>query len=406
MKSNSFRFLWMGQLFANLGDIFYVMGLISILYAMTGSAMYLVLLPFLNTFGRFISGAISPLLLNKYRLKSLLVSSQLSKTTILFILAFCLSFQLTVGIWLIVYCILFIAFFDGWAMPATNAMIPRVVKEAELLKANSIISMINETVQIGGWALGGMLVTLINGQNTIWLTFSLFIVSTIMMIRIVDHTPFQVKVEKQRTVETLKAGWLTIWKNPFFRSIHVMIFIEAMANVVWVAAILYVFVTEVLKVTEAWWGYINTAFFLGLLLGGVICSRFSVKLEKNIRKTVLYSSFGVSIITFLFGINSIAWLALIMVAISGFLDQIKGITIHTYLQKEASAEDLPKIYSVQSSMISLVFGISTLAFGVIVEYMSVQLTFLIAGFLLIGSSIYLLGIKKRFPNDYILEKEN
>ncbi len=406
MKNNSFRFLWIGQLFANLGDVFYVVGLISILYTVTESVMYLALLPFLNTFGRFISSFISPLLLNRYRLKSLLVSSQLSKTTILLILAIWVSFQSSLGIWFIVCCILLIAFFDGWAMPATDAIIPRLVKKSELLKANSFISVVNETVQLGGWALGGLLVALINGQNVIWLTFILFVLSTIMMIRVVDNTTFQIKEEKQKTFATLKEGWLTIWKIPIFRSIHVMIFIEAIANVVWVAAILYVFVNEVLNVTEAWWGYINTAFFLGLILGGVVCSRYSVKIEKNMRKIVIYSSFGVSIVTLLFGLNSVAWLALILVAFSGFIDQIKGITIHTYIQKEASAEDLPKIYSAQYSMVSLVFGFSTLAFGGIAEYISVQLAFLIAGLLLAGSGIYLLTIKKRLPNNYKLEEKN
>lgn len=406
MKNNSFRFLWIGQLFANLGDVFYVVGLISILYSVTGSAMYLALLPFLNTFGRFISSFISPLLLNRYRLKSLLISSQLSKTTILLLLASWMSFQSLLGIWYIVCCILLIAFFDGWAMPATNAIVPRLVKESELLKANSFISVINETVHLGGWALGGLLVALINGQNVIWLTFFLFVLSTIMMVQIVDNTPIQVKEEKQKTFEALKEGWLTIWKTPIFRSIHVMIFIEAIANVVWVAAILYVFVNEVLNVTEAWWGYINTAFFLGLILGGVFCSRYSVKIEKNMRKTVLYSSFGVSIVTLLFGLNSVAWVALIMVAVSGFIDQMKGITINTYLQKEASIEDLPRIYSAQYSMVSLVFGFSSLAFGGIAEYCSVQLAFIVAGLLLAGSGIYILTIKNRFPNNYKLAENN
>lgn len=406
MKNNSFRFLWIGQLFANLGDVFYVVGLISILYSVTGSAMYLALLPFLNTFGRFISSFISPLLLNRYRLKSLLISSQLSKTTILLLLASWMSFQSLLGIWYIVCCILLIAFFDGWAMPATNAIVPRLVKESELLKANSFISVINETVQLGGWALGGLLVALINGQNVIWLTFFLFVLSTIMMVQIVDNTPIQVKEEKQKTFEALKEGWLTIWKTPIFRSIHVMIFIEAIANVVWVAAILYVFVNEVLNVTEAWWGYINTAFFLGLILGGVFCSRYSVKIEKNMRKTVLYSSFGVSIVTLLFGLNSVAWVALIMVAVSGFIDQMKGITINTYLQKEASIEDLARIYSAQYSMVSLVFGFSSLAFGGIAEYCSVQLAFIVAGLLLAGSGIYILTIKNQFPNNYKLAENN
>lgn len=189
---------------------------------------------------------------------------------------------------------------------------------------------------------------------------------------------------------------MTIWHNPVLRSIHVVFFLEAIANVVWVAAILYVFVSEVLQVNETWWGYINTAFFIGLILGGVICSKLSVTFEKHMRKAVLFSSFGVSIVTLLFGINTIAWLALVLVVLSGLIEQIKGITIHTYLQRKASAEELPKIYSAQHTMVSVVFGLSTLVFGGIAEYLNVQLAFIIAGALLAASGVYLLAKKNVF----------
>lgn len=41
MKSKSFRYLWLGQLLANFGDVFYIVGCISILYGFTSSAFYL-----------------------------------------------------------------------------------------------------------------------------------------------------------------------------------------------------------------------------------------------------------------------------------------------------------------------------------------------------------------------------
>ncbi len=406
MKSKSFRLLWLGQLFANLGDVFYIVGLISILYEVTGSAFYLALLPFLNTFGKFISGILSPLLLNKFRLKSLLVTSQLYKTIVLFVLSCWVSFQLTPDIWFILLCIFLIAFLDGWAMPATSSMLPRLVEENELLKANSFVSVMTETAQLGGWAFGGILVAVLNGQNLIWLTFSLFVVSTIMMQKLKDETPFEVKENRQKIGEALKEGWMVIWKNPLFRSIHILILVESIANVVWVAAILYVFVTEVLHVTEAWWGYINTAFFIGLLLGGVICSRFSIRIEKSMRKTVIFSSIGISIVTILFGLNSVAWMALILVALSGLMDQIKGITFNTYLQKEAHPDDLPKIYSAQNALVSLVFGLSTLVFGIIAESMGITITFIMAGSLLAAVGIYLWTVRHRFPNDYSLGSDN
>ncbi len=54
MKNHSFRFLWIGQSMANLGDVFYIVAIISLLYTLTESPFALALVPFMNMFGRFI----------------------------------------------------------------------------------------------------------------------------------------------------------------------------------------------------------------------------------------------------------------------------------------------------------------------------------------------------------------
>ncbi len=396
MKSKSFRSLWIGQSLANLGDVFYIAGLISILYSVTGSPVYLALLPFLNMAGRAVSGAVSPLLLNKFRLKSMLVFSQVSKTAVLSLLAGRLLVQSAPDILFVLVLIFVIAVFDGWALPASDAMLPRLVEKEELMKANSFLALLNESIQLGGWALGGILTAAAGGQYVIWLTLAFYAVSSLMMQLINDRTPFQPSPEKQGTVKVLLEGWIFIWTQPVLRSFHVVILIEAIANVVWIAAILYVFVAEVLKTGEAWWGYINTAFFMGLILGGVICTKFSSIFEKNMKLTLISASFGVAIVTLLFGANSLAWAALLLVFLNGLIHQIKGIIMYTYIQREVSAEELPKVFSAQHTLVSLAFALSTVLFGAIAENNSVVITFLIAGILLLFGGIYLLAVRKRF----------
>lgn len=396
MKSKSFRSLWIGQSLANLGDVFYIVGLISILYSVTGSPVYLALLPFLNMAGRAVSGAISPLMLNKYKLKSMLVSSQVSKTLALFILSGWLWLQSSPEILFVLVLIFVIAFFDGWALPASDAMLPRLVEKEELMKANSFLALLNESIQLGGWALGGILTAAAGGQNVIWLTLAFYAVSSLMMQLINDKTPFQSNTEKQSTVNVLLEGWISIWTQPVLRSFHVVVLIEAIANVVWIAAILYVFVAEVLKAGEAWWGYINTSFFMGLILGGVICKKFSSIFEKNMKLTLISASFGVAIVTLLFGANSLAWAALLLVFLSGLIHQIKGIILYTYIQKEVAAEELPKVFSAQHTLVSMAFALSTVLFGAMAENNSAEITFVIAGILLLFNGIYLLAVRKRF----------
>lgn len=239
----SFHFLWISQIFANLGDVFYIVGLISILYQASESPFYMALLPFLNMAGRMISSSLAPLLFNRYRLKRLLVISQALKTVLLLILAVVSLFILPL---FFIFIIIFaVAFLDGLALPASTALIPRIVEKAQLLRANGIISMLNESTQLGGWALGGILVAATSGEMVIWMTLLLFVLSTLFIFFIKDHKPFERKINVAKKQE-LTEGFKMIWKNHSFRIIHVVIIFESIANVVWVAAIMYLFVADVL----------------------------------------------------------------------------------------------------------------------------------------------------------------
>jgi len=396
MKSASFRFLWIGQSMANLGDIFYIVGLISILYASTESPFILALVPFLSMFGRFISGMISPLLLNRYPLKTLLVHSQVSKTLLLCLLALILVFHITSSILVIVSFVFTIAFLDGWAAPASQAMLPRLVPKNELVKANSFFSIIYETVNLGGWALGGLLVAFLSGQKVILITVALYLIATLLMAKIIDPTEFYRKDSEGRQSDELKEGWQIVWRNPLYKSLYVITVFEAVGNVVWIASILYVFVTEILGETEAWWGYINTSFFIGMVVGGIVCSRFSLIFEKNVKFVLITFSFGISILTLLFGLTTIAWLSLVFSGLNGVFQQLKAIAANTFLQKSASTEELPKIYAVESALVSLVFAVSSLLFGALAEIWDVRITFIISAILLGMAAIYAVIRHRRF----------
>ncbi|REB11570.1 MFS transporter [Sporosarcina sp. BI001-red] len=401
MKNQSFRFLWMGQSMANLGDVLYIVGIISFLYSLTESPFALALVPFINMLGRFISGIISPWLLNRFPLKTLLIYSQVSKTMLLVILSLFLISETMSGLFIILAFVGGIAFLDGWASPASHAMLPRLVPKEQLVKANSFFSIVSETVNLGGWALGGVAVALTSGHFVIFGTVVLYIIATMMMFGICDPTPFRKKeVEGKRTSE-LTEGWQIIWRNPLFRSLHVIIIFEAMANVVWIASILYIFVTEILGKTEAWWGYMNTAFFFGMIIGGVICSRFVVGIENNLKRLLILLSLGISGVTLLFGVTTIPWVSILIVIVNGIVQQLKTIVSETMLQKSATTDELPKIYAAQSAIISLLFGISSLSFGAIAELWDVRVTFILAATLL-GLGALFAFIRRR---DFIITTE-
>jgi len=403
MKSKFFRYLWIGQALANCGDLFYVVGLMAIVHEITGSAMYMAMIPFVTTLARFFSGVLAPVLMDKYALKSLLLISQWGKATALLLLVMtrCALGNQEMTVYVILVMVLLISFLDGWAAPVSHAMLPRLVPRDELTRANSFVAVVDQMIQLGGWAAGGMLVAMVGGGQVIWLTVVLAAASAVLMNRMEDPLDSGDSSERKDRIpywSSMREGWVLIWKQPALRTIHTIYVLESIAGVVWIAAILYVYVSEVLHKEEAWWGYINASFFLGLMAGGWCGMKGSRWIDRRIGSLIVYFSFGISLMTFGFGLTSIPWLALMFSAGFGLFDQLKAVSLQTMLQRSVSLQLMPKVYAAQSSLISLVFGASTLLFGYVTDRFGVRTTFMAAAGILFLSGCYAFGARSRWPS--------
>lgn len=398
VNKSSFRFLWMGQSLANCGDVFYIVGLITTIYEATGSATYMALVPFFITTSRFISGVIAPLIIDRTRLKLMLAYSQLGKTVIILLLA-CFSsiFLSSDTIFLIFLFVIVISFLDGWANPASNALLPKLVKPNDLVKANSFLAILDQTIRLGGWPVGGILVAVVGGDNVIWLTFLLFVASTIMMALIKDNDEDVMMDKKPKKIskwDTLKEGWVTIWQTPPLRTISIVDFIESIANVVWVAAIIYVYVDQVLQTSEQWWGYINASFFAGLMIGGILSLKWSHLVNQHLVMFIVVGAFLVSLTTLIFGLISTPWMALVIAMLFGMANQIKAVAQQTTTQTSVAHRLLPKVYSAKDAIISATFGVSSLSLGYLTDLFGVRFTFLLAATLLFLSAIFVVVNRK------------
>lgn len=379
----SFRLLWIGQTLANLGDVLYVVAIISAVYAATGSAMMMALVPFVNTFARFWGGLSAPLLIDRFSLKGILVCSQLGKTL------------LFIGLWIgyehlsvLFPLIAVLAFLDGWATPCRNALLPRLVAPDRLIKANSLVGVSDQIVQLGGWPLGGIVAAMVGGTALVPITLVLFVISTVMMMWITGGGERPSQSERPPYLESLKEGWVAIWQSPALKTVAVMDVIDSAANAVWVAAILYLYVQDVLHVSEAWWGYLNSAFFAGLLLGGAMTLRAEAALRPRLHLAIYGGAFLVGLFTLWFGLTTVPWLALVLCVLVGVGEQFKMIGQQTVLQLSAPPELLPKVFSARDATMTGVFGLASLGMGWLADQHGVQTVFVLAAALLLSSGMW------------------
>ncbi|RIM67004.1 MFS transporter, partial [Staphylococcus arlettae] len=157
--SKNFKNLFYSQLFANTGDILYIVGLISYIYMVTQSATSSALIPVIITIGIFISGFISPYIYQFVTKKNVLIIFQSSKTIIMLLIVLLILNSNQI---LSIYILIFLnSFFDGFTNPVKNSMIPLIEKENMIAPSNAKMNTMNNTIQVGGWAIGGILLAYI-----------------------------------------------------------------------------------------------------------------------------------------------------------------------------------------------------------------------------------------------------
>ncbi|PAD10063.1 hypothetical protein CHH76_06030 [Shouchella clausii] len=407
-QTNSFRFLWISQLFANIGGVFYIVGLIPLIHAVTGSATAMALVPFLTMVSRFVSAMIAPLLLERMHLQPLLALSQFAKTFVLLFLACFSTFFLNASTVPAIFLFtIAIGFLDGWSSPARSAMIPRLVEKKQLLKANSFLTMVDRTTELGGWPLGAILVVAIGAANLMWLTVLLYLFATFATTRIENkQTKREMFTESRRFfLSRSLAGWRFILIKPYLRAISVADVLENSANVVWIAAILYVYVDEVLGTGEEWWGYINASFFGGLLIGGMLGYRYASFMEKQISRLIHIGTFAVFLTTLAFSLISTPWVALLFSTLFGFSSQLKGVALQTIVQTNVPEKELARVYSAQEAAGFASFGLSTILFGFLTDLLGARFIFALAAAILLISALYLFVVRKELYLHQVVQTE-
>ncbi len=358
--SKSFLKLLLSQLFANLADIFLRVSLIANIYVITKSVIATSMVPILIGLSAFVASLLVPLVTKKLALNRVLSFTQCGKTFLLAILLVILiKAQFVPALEMYIFVVA-ISILDGFASPVSYAMIPRYA--TNLGKANAALSMSGEGVQLIGWGLGGLLYASVGLFSTMLIVLFLYLLSTSVMLFLPQAKIEQ--LEAETNLDTLVKGWKLVAKNPKLKLFVQANLLEDFSNTIWVSSVILVFVTEVLKQTESYWGYSNTAYSLGIILGGIIVYKsIRSKVLAHKWKSILFPLLAMATITasILFFSNTQTFL--IFSSLIGFFSQLKEVPESVFLQETVDENQLVHVYSVFEV-------ISTLAFSVFVFLMS------------------------------------
>ncbi|HLR15940.1 MAG TPA: MFS transporter [Bacillota bacterium] len=394
IMNHSFWRLFFSQATTNVGDVLYIVSLITVIYSSNQSVLLLSMLPFTITICQFFCGLFSPIVIDRFQLKLLLLMSQGLKVLLFLFLIWVLSGE-SIYFSVVFSIVALIAIADGIQQPVTFSLIPSIVPEAQLLRANSIFSISFQTTDLLTWSVGAVVVAMFGYQLAIGLTLTLYVVSFIILFFV--HVQKSVEIEQIEDSTTiwnsLTEGWRIITKDVVLSKFLWISIIRGMSYPIWVAAVLYVFVDQVLHMNESWWGYLNSIRIVGSLIGGIVIYKIAVNMQGNYVQFLLFATATTAILSIMFGFNTVPILALIFVFMLGFPEQMEVVIQTTMTQERVKENLLAKVYTAQNVIYYLVFSISVLCIGWLVDLFHVQIIFICASILLFVNVLFVYKMK-------------
>lgn len=206
--------------------------------------------------------------------------------------------------------------------PAEGALTPQTVPAEFYYSAATFNSMVWQLSAILGPAVAGILIAITGGAPAVYviniITGMLFVI-TLMMLTIKPHKGTENAPEPP--LQSLKEGISFVRNNStILASITLDMFAVLFGGAI---ALLPIYAQDILKVDAAGLGILRAAPSVGALLMAAYLSRHGP--FRNAGKVLLVAVAGFGVATIIFGVSTSFWLSVLMLAMTGALDNISVV---------------------------------------------------------------------------------
>ena len=285
-KNKNFSILLFGRLITNFGDSIYSIATLTLIYSLTKSTFYSGITLFLISFTAILQIFISPII-SKFNVKYFLIISQLLQAIILLVITY-LIFIDKLHITTLIIFIVCISFINQIVYPIQLSLLPKIVKQQELVKANSLFSIAYQGSDALFNSIGGFIITVFGTIFAFIINSFTFFVNSILFIFLSSDLS-----KNEKTTNTTQENYFSkfssgikIWNKPLLKPLLIGIIIINFSTISLLT------VLPEYSETSYFYGILLSASGLGILIGAFLSN---TQILKNIRLSILYTTFTLGI---------------------------------------------------------------------------------------------------------------
>ncbi|PJI10429.1 MULTISPECIES: MFS transporter [Clostridium] len=378
-NNSNFKNLWLSRVISYFGDALYNITISWYIFSTTGSAFKVGLVLIAKFLPQVIVGMFLGVLIDKYNKKSLMQLSDITQAIVTLIFAiliaahaFTYSYIFIINIFLSLAGVLF--------GTSQSSLLPELVQKDELISANSLLSISQQTANLTGSIIGGVIVSLLGEFFSIFIDSMTFFLSFICIYFI--H--YKISTSNINEGITLKGMFMDVGEGIYWLKNQIelvlLIVIGMISNIA--LGVTNVLPSMLIKVNfkgnSSALGIFELSIGLGLLIGGLFIGLIS---PKRVGKMFLIG----------LAVESIGMLGIFISPnfaaactgnfVIGFGVTIFNIPMSTLFQIMIPANIRGRVNSISSIAFSISIPITYGAIGAIADVIGAKVCFAIASLL-------------------------
>jgi len=285
LRQRNFGLLWFGGLISYIGDWALLTALPVYVFTITQSVLATGLMFAISMVPSVLLGSVAGVFVDRWDRKMTMVVTNLVRAPLWFMLIFVDSLERLWIVYLVAFLSRCIAQFGG---PAEDALLPKLVGEEHLLKANALNALNNNLARLIGPALGGIVFGAMGFGMVVILEAASFLISGVMIALI--NAPGSVtrathddeheggEARSRSVFGDWKDGIGMVRRNRIVAALFILLGFNAVAEGI-LAVMIVIYVQVVLGGGALEFGWFITAQAIGGLLGGLFVGQLSKRVQ-------------------------------------------------------------------------------------------------------------------------------
>ena len=376
-RNGNFILLWMGQFVSQLGDRLAMVALPWLVYRATGSALSTGIAFALYTLPYVLFGAVAGVLIDRLDKRHVMIASDIARTALVMLVPVAAG-QSLVAVYVLSFLIASAGvFFD----PCKLAILPDLVPQAKLMRANSFLATGENLTEIVGYTLAGFTLAAISTTNAFRLDAATFAVSAASLALIRYRAPV-----REAAATAAGSFWRELRDGFAFLAHHRGLLVNTVMVVGCVAGLgasyplAFLLAVRVFDAGTAAFGVFEGVIGAGYLIGSLALAALATRVPQGRAMVAGLVIMGASLC--LVAAAGGVWIACVPFAVLGVANAMALIAIDTYLQSAVPEQLRGRVFGTRFTLTQGVYALAVLAGGALATVVSVQVLFIVCGLLI------------------------